>query len=275
MNAVKTVSPEQLYLLDFELTSFAAQRQVWIDGVLFKREKPRHCSALIYLNGCTGTYTDLSTGEQFYAPCKSLVYLPYGGTYSVLNIDSKLHTPDAYLVEFNIRIGDETASLSDMPFQITGFNPYSVEKIMRETVDCFESVPVSPALLKSKIYDLLYQVSRGELPEQNRLLRTLQPALDYMKRAPYETVSVEEYGKMCGLSGGGFRRLFKQHLGKSPREYLIDLRLNAAKTLLEESDMSVKNIAEFLNFESDAYFCRLFKTRTGLTPSEFRAGIPK
>ena len=99
---MKIYSLEEIYTLDFEITSIFAQRQKWIDGVLFQREKPRSSGALIYLNGCTGQYTDLITGESFYAPLKSLLYLPYGGRYTVLNMESQKANVDAYLAEFNI-----------------------------------------------------------------------------------------------------------------------------------------------------------------------------
>ena len=94
-----------------------------------------------------------------------------------------------------------------------------------------------------------------------------------MNKSPYDSVSIEEYAEMCGLSSGGFRRLFKQYMGKSPRKHLIDIKLSAAKALLEESELSIKEISEILNFESTSYFCRLFKERSGLTPLEFREKV--
>ena len=91
-----------------------------------------------------------------------------------------------------------------------------------------------------------------------------------MDQFPYASLPVDRYAEMCNLSCGGFRRLFKQYLGKSPIEYIIDNKITSAKTMLEESDIPVKEISEILNFESTAYFCRLFKKRTGKTPTEYR-----
>lgn len=270
MKPVRIIPINVLYTLDFELTSIFAQRQIWVDGVLFKKETPRNQSALIYLNGCTGTYTDLITSESFFAPCKSLVYLPYGGRYTVLNIQSKIHEPDAYLVEFNMLQNDECFALARKPFLITTANPYYMEKSMRETVDCYESIPHSPALLKSRIFEMLTQISKDDNTFKKQIYATISPALEYMNKFPYDTVSVEHYAKMCGLSSGGFRRLFKQYMGKSPRDYVIDAKITSAKTLLEESELSVKEISEFLNFESTSYFCRLFKKRILVSPSQFR-----
>ena len=75
---------------------------------------------------------------------------------------------------------------------------------------------------------------------------------------------------MCGLSSGGFRRLFKQQMGKTPKEYILDIKLATAKRLLEESNRTVAEISEIIHFETTAYFCRFFKSKTGLTPSEYR-----
>ena len=87
----------------------------WIKGVLFRMDHPRHSSAVIYLNGCHGKYTN-KRGELIDAPCKSLVYLPYGSEYTVLNFDCGSQQPDAYLVEFNVICDGEKAAFSDSPF---------------------------------------------------------------------------------------------------------------------------------------------------------------
>lgn len=269
MKTETAVPVSELYTMDFELVSVFAQRQIWADGVLFKREHKRSTSALIYLNGCTGVYTDLVSGESFFAPQKSLVYLPYGGRYTVLNVESKLCDTDAYLVEFNMR-SDKIFALSPKPFLIEPVNIHYIEKSMRETVDCYESMTRSPALLKAKIFDLLMHISHNEFNGRTQKYEAIMPALEYMNKYPYDTKPINNYAEMCGLSCGGFSRLFKEYIGKSPGEYIIENKMYNAKTLLEESNLSVKEISQILNFESTSYFCRLFKKRNGVTPSNFR-----
>lgn len=270
MKETKIVPLTKISFLDFNLNSIYAQRQVWVNGALFIREKPRHSSGLIFLSGCTGVYTDLISGDSFFAPCKSLVYLPYNSRYSVLNIDSKIHKPDAYLVEFNMLLENDSFSLSDKPFIINAQNSFYIEKAMREIVECYESSPLCYSLLKSKVFNILVQISLKNNLDKSKIYNIISPALEYINKSPYDAISVEEYAKMCGLSAGGFRRLFKQYMGKSPRKHLIDIKLSAAKSLLEESDLTVEEISKILNFESTSYFCRLFKERIGATPSEFR-----
>lgn len=266
---VKVCSFEELHTLDFEITSMFAQKQKWIDGVLFTREKPRATSAFVYLSGCTGQYTDLVSGKTFYAPQKSLVYIPYGSRYTVLNMESQKARVDAYLMECNVMMDGEPVAFAASPVLMENPNPYYIEKMMRETVDAYEAVICSPAMLKSKVYELLAYVSGVGTAENIRANTVLKPAMEHIEKQPFDCVPIDELAEMCGMSSGGFRRLFKQQTGKTPKEYILDIKLTAAKSLLEESGMSVREIADVLNFDTVAYFCRFFKQKTGMTPGEY------
>ena len=268
---METYALDNIYSLDFELTMIFAQKQKWIDGVLFRLEKPRKSSAFIYLNGCTGQYTDLNTGKSFHAPVKSFVYLPYQGRYTVLNIESEKADVDAFLVEFNVVLNGKTITLADAPQLLENCNHYYLEKMMNEIVNSYESIERSPSLLKSKIYALLAYVSNSINKGKENPYRILEPAMEYIEKTPFHLCSVETMARICGLSGGGFRRLFRQCMGKSPKEYILDIQIKNARNLLEESDMTVRQISEVLNFDTSAYFCRFFKKRTGCSPSEYRA----
>jgi AraC-like DNA-binding protein len=64
--------------------------------------------------------------------------------------------------------------------------------------------------------------------------------------------------------------LFGDYTGKSPSRYKTDIKIEAAKKMLEGSATSVEQIATLLGFANSAYFCRTFKKETGLTPNEYR-----
>lgn len=267
---MKICSFEELHTLDFDITSTFAEKQKWIDGVLFTREKPRGASAFLYLSGCTGQYTDLVSGKTFYAPQKSLVYIPYGSRYTVLNIESQKSSVDAYLVECNVIFENQKVVMATAPMLIEDFNPYYIEKMMSDTILAYEMPHKSPAAVKAKMYELLAYVSGARGQKDGRAISVLKPALEYIENQPFEAYSIEDLAQMCGMSSGGFRRLFKQYTRKSPKEYISDIKLKVAKTLLEESDMTVGDIAEILHFDTSAYFCRFFKQKTGLSPSSYR-----
>lgn len=80
----------------------------------------------------------------------------------------------------------------------------------------------------------------------------------------------EEIARIVGMGYSLFRKKFKEYTGISPAQFQIQLRLNNAKEQLITSGKSLKEIAHGLGFDTLDYFCRLFKQKTGFTPSEFR-----
>jgi AraC-like DNA-binding protein len=83
-------------------------------------------------------------------------------------------------------------------------------------------------------------------------------------------VRVADMAAQAGLSRSHFARLFKDQEGVSPREYLADLRLRKAFTLLYSQKLSVKEIAYSCGITDVNYFCRLFRKHTGMSPGEYR-----
>jgi AraC-like DNA-binding protein len=67
-----------------------------------------------------------------------------------------------------------------------------------------------------------------------------------------------------------FRKMFKKYTGISPKQYHLQLKIMRAKELLVNSNLSIKEISADVGFESIYYFSRLFKEKTGMTPSSLR-----
>ena len=67
-----------------------------------------------------------------------------------------------------------------------------------------------------------------------------------------------------------FRKMFKKYMGISPLKYHLNLRVLKSKELLLTSDKSVNEISDELGFNSVYYFSRLFKNKTGVSPTQFR-----
>jgi AraC-like DNA-binding protein len=80
----------------------------------------------------------------------------------------------------------------------------------------------------------------------------------------------EDVAMSIGLGYSVYRKKFKEYTGVSPAQYQINLRINKAKDLLITSNQSLKEISNRLGFESTDYFYRLFKKKTGYTPSDYR-----
>lgn len=113
--------------------------------------------------------------------------------------------------------------------------------------------------------------------ERNIQLRKNQTHVDMISRARLRireslesSLSIQQVAEDMGVSYSSFRKLFKEHTGISPAIYQQDLRLQRAKELLSTTDLSIKEIAYRLHFESPDYFSAKFKLKTGRRPSELR-----
>lgn len=74
----------------------------------------------------------------------------------------------------------------------------------------------------------------------------------------------------CNMSEVYFRKLFTEHFGTSPKQYIIDLRIQKAKQLLAEGVLNISLIAERCGFANPYHFYHIFKQHVGITPSRFR-----
>ena len=83
--------------------------------------------------------------------------------------------------------------------------------------------------------------------------------------------SVVELAGASGMGAAYFTRLFKKYYGKSPTEYKTQIRIDQAKSMLIETDMRIKAIAESVGYNDALYFSRAFKKECGYSPSEYRA----
>ncbi len=82
--------------------------------------------------------------------------------------------------------------------------------------------------------------------------------------------SAEQAAQDLCVGYSWFRKLFKNYTGLSPGQYYLQLRIEKAKDLLRNTDVSIKEISIDLNIASEFYFSKLFKEKTGYRPTEYR-----
>ena len=99
----------------------------------------------------------------------------------------------------------------------------------------------------------------------------------YIKRAitliqyNYNTaIKIEDIAQSLNICTEYFIRSFKKHVGKTPKEYLIQYRINQAISLLLSTDLSISDIAQQCGFTDVSYFSRCFKQFMGQTALSFR-----
>ena len=104
-------------------------------------------------------------------------------------------------------------------------------------------------------------------PREMKLLLATQ---EYLRERLFDPqLRVEELPEHIGVSEVYLRRLFKKHGDPSPAAFVTQLRMQAAKELLESEELSVSETARAVGYEDPLYFCRLFKKHSGYSPTEY------
>ena len=113
-------------------------------------------------------------------------------------------------------------------------------------------------------------------PLQHPHTDRVDPVMRFMDLVEREFLGkrhVSAYASDLALSPGHLNELVKKRLGKSASEVLQDRVLLEAKRLLLHADLSVKEVSHALRMDDPAYFNRMFKKATGMTPVEYRTHI--
>jgi AraC-like DNA-binding protein len=86
-----------------------------------------------------------------------------------------------------------------------------------------------------------------------------------------DKIQTADLARLCNLSESHFYNKFRQSVGMSPYQYVIEERIKAACAMLEEPKKTITEICYTLGFSSQSAFTNLFRKKVGLSPTEFRA----
>ena len=128
---------------------------------------------------------------------------------------------------------------------------------------CFDAIEI---LLK-----LIFELKKSIFEEQKILpSNTAKKVKNYLDSCVFKTLSLDELSKSIMYSKKQLTREFKKCYNNTPYKYLLELKISTAKRLLEITDMPIKEIADRLRFENQHYFSKAFKSKVGVSPTEYK-----
>ena len=98
----------------------------------------------------------------------------------------------------------------------------------------------------------------------------ISKALNYIEEHYQEPISMQQVAQECNLNYYHFSRLFQQYTHQGFRDYVVNLRINKARTMLLQTNASVTTVSLECGFETVSYFIKKFQSVTGMTPKIFR-----
>lgn len=128
---------------------------------------------------------------------------------------------------------------------------------------------------QKQVHQMLQQQIRQQIGQLKKetAMREMRPILEakrYMQQHYQEALRLETVSNVVGFNATYFSALFKKETGQNFMDYLTELRISKAKTLLCRDDLSVQDVAELVGYRELKYFSRLFKKITGVSPSDYK-----
>lgn len=124
----------------------------------------------------------------------------------------------------------------------------------------------------TRVMSIFYDMLDRLQSEKDSATGALAPSVRYIEeRYADPMLSIKDIAEKSGISEVHFRKCFRRQYGTSPKQYIITLRINRSRQLLEEQQMTVTEISAACGFAGVYHFCRTFKAVTGETPSQYRS----
>lgn len=112
--------------------------------------------------------------------------------------------------------------------------------------------------------DLGLEIKKSNYPE------LIQHAIALIQKNYAQLYGVEEVAEELSVSKCHLVRLFSKSVGISPGRYLTAVRITVSKRYLSGKDYPVEVVATLSGFSGANYFCKVFKSKTGQSPLEYR-----
>lgn len=149
----------------------------------------------------------------------------------------------------------------------------TVEKFKFEITNFGEDCPLMLQCISTQlIIELLRDINDDGIGnfKQTNGVSYIKKAIDYMQCYYNSNITIEDISSHFHISTYHFQRIFKQHTGDTPYQYLMKIRIRKAVELLNSQHYSMGEIARLCGFINQSHFSTVFKQSIGTPPSEYR-----
>lgn len=208
--------------------------------------------------------------KEFMAERNDVVFLKGGEVCYIENISNSQSA--LYYIAFNPN--------DDVKFNInTIIKNTGYANIFKDILDTHLSqAPFSNLKLAQLFIKLIYMLAIDSMQskEDYAVKSKISAAAEYININYYKNTTIDTLCKITGYSPSHLRRMFLKIYGVSPQNYIINKRIEMAKEmLLDIPERNIEEISDMLGICSSTYFCKLFKSRTGFSPMEYKKNNAK
>ena len=232
-----------------------------------------------YILSGTGTLMadDFQGNTQTYSGKSGLGVIMFRGQMTTYNAHSKV--PWEYIwIEFDGLRVKEALSTTDLCKNAPGYHSHSKElreRLVEEMLYIVHHPKEPPYHLIGHLYlfldDLLQSAKSTRLVPSGRMSDYyIKEAMNYIEQNFQNNISIEDIAAVCGINRSYFGKIFRNIVGQSPQEFLMNYRMIKATELLKLTSLSIADIGSAVGYENQLHFSRAFKNVYGISPREWR-----
>ena len=235
-------------LPEFQMIYVSSGEGVFSSGGVTYQVKPG--SLMLVLPGIKHAYRPLiETGWHEY-------WVGFKGAYFLGLIEEGRFSPEH--VFFEVGLLDSILSLFNLIF-----DEVRTQRPLYQMKAC--------AAILSLIAEVLARERRSDQP--NFYQQTVDKAKYLMESNIFGAINLSAISDQLGISTSRLNEIFKTYTSMTPYQYYIHIKIHRAEGLLEQEELSVKEVAYKMGFDDQYYFSRLFKNKTGVSPSDWKKFI--
>ena len=257
-------------LATYFVNAFMTFQHIYIDKVQ-AQEHTSICESSGFVVSLSGKVTITVDGTAYIIEPGMLLHVPKGAKLIKRAVERK--PVQIAFVYYRILSEDRVPSNEHFKLQVE-----NKERLKANIVELkkYNEQPVTTAMLKCQLLfltllDTIIEGVRQYDEKEND--HSIEEILHFMHEHYQEQLSVTRIADLFQIERRHLAYLFKRYTGMSPLNYLTEYRIRRSKELLRQSDYSITKVAELVGFEDNLYFSRIFKKRTGYSPSAYREKV--
>ena len=259
-------------LATYFVHSYMMFQHIYIDKVQTE-EQTTICESSCFVTPLSGKVTINVESTAYILEPGMLLHVPKGAKLLKKSVERK--PVQVAFMFYRILREDSVSSNEHFKLQVE-----NKEEIIHNIVELkkFNEQPVITARLKCQrlFLTLLENIIDGvRQHDENEHGYSIDEILHFIHKHYQEHLSVTDIANVFKIDRRHLAYIFKRYTGMSPLNYLMEYRIGRSKELLRREEYSITKVAELVGFEDSLYFSRIFKKRTGYSPSAYREAVIK